>query len=725
MENGTNTVLSEQKLEQFLSPGQMPGELEIIRKAYDQLTEFCLREKNPECLYVALENASIVVTELNLTAEPVLAIFLKPLADKGVLTKEIIEKEYGMVVWEIVSGLQKIDRLDTTKSTSNAENFIKLLLTLSDDIRVILIRLGRQLYEVRHLGENIDGKQDLICEETALLYVPVAHRIGLYRIKTEMEDRVMHFKDPETYLQLEQKIRETQKDRDQYAAAFIQPIEQRLRENGFDCEIKSRIKSIPSIHKKMVAQKVEFARVYDLFAIRIIIKNSVENEKADCWKVYSLVTDIYTPNPRRLRDWISFPKSTGYESLHTTVIGPEGRWVEVQIRTQRMDDIAEKSFAAHWRYKSGDNSDPKTSFYAAIREMLEKPVQSSREITANLEKRALYTDEIFVFTPKGDLKKLKTGYTVLDFAFEVHTTVGTTCTGAIVNGKMVPLKHVLQNGDTVRILTSKTQKPNYEWLEFVKSPRVIARIKHALKMESYKDSDWGKEIIKNKVIQSGFEFKDTVINTLVDYFQCKNWLDLYQRFGEGKLDPVKIKKALTETEQETLAVSPGKEETIPLKMAEALTGKQDYIIIDSRLNAVYYQFARCCNPIPGDKIFAFVSVTQGIKIHKTNCSNAHQLVTRYPYRILEARWKTVVKEKDFTANLVVSGEYRENVINKLTQFLTNDLEVNIRSSKLQMHPGNNYTWEVGVLVSGKMNLEEIMKRLLKMKSVTNVKKLTR
>lgn len=725
MENGTNTALFEQKLQQILSLGQMAGEPELIRKAYDQLSEFCLREKKPECLFMALENASIVITELNLSTESVLAILLKPLADKGVLTTELIEKEYGTAVWEIISGLQKIDRLDTTKSTSNAENFIKLLLTLSDDIRVILIRLGRQLYEVRHLNENSKDKQNIISEETALLYVPITHRIGLYRVKTEMEDRVMRFSDPETYLQLEQKIRETQKDRDQYAAAFIRPIEQQLRENGFDCEIKSRIKSIPSIRKKMLSQKVEFERVYDLFAIRIIIKNSVGNEKADCWKVYSLVTDIYTPNPRRLRDWISLPKSTGYESLHTTVIGPEGRWVEVQIRTQRMDEIAEKSFAAHWKYKSGETSDPKPAFYAAIREMLEKPVQSSREITANLEKRALYTDEIFVFTPKGDLKKLKTGYTVLDFAFEVHTTIGTTCTGAIVNGKMVPLKHVLQNGDTVRILTSKTQKPNHEWLDFVKSPRVIARIKHDLKMESYKDSDWGKEIIKNKVIQLGFEFKDTVIKTLVDYFQCKNYLDLYQQFGEGKLDLMKIKKALTEQEPETLAVSPGKEETITMKTAEPLTGKQDYIVIDSRLNAVQYQFARCCNPIPGDKIFAFVSVTQGIKIHKTNCSNAHQLVTRYPYRILEARWKTVETEKDFTANLVVSGEYQENIMNKLTQFLTNDLEVNIRSSKLQMYPGNNYTWEVGILVSGKMNLEEIMKRLLKMKSVTNVKKLTR
>lgn len=370
-------------------------------------------------------------------------------------------------------------------------------------------------------------------------------------------------------------------------------------------------------------------------AIRIIIDNTLENEKADCWKVYSLVTDIFTPNPRRLRDWISFPKSSGYESLHTTVIGPEGKWVEVQIRTRRMDEIAEKSAAAHWRYKSATKKD-ETAFYQALRELLEKSVGSVKEKNISQEKRALYSNEIFIFTPKGDLKKLKAGYTVLDFAFEIHTGIGSTCTGAIVNGSIVPLKHALKNGDTVKILTSKNQKPNHDWLDYVKSLRVIARIKHALKMETYKESEWGKEIIKNKVSQMGIEFSDTVVNQLVNYFSCTNFLELYQRFGEGKLDPLKIKKALTEKAPDA---APAKEESFPERVSEVLTGKQDYIIIDKHLNSVHYQFAGCCKPVPGDTIFAFVSVTKGIKIHKTNCSNARQLITRYPYRILEARWK--------------------------------------------------------------------------------------
>jgi guanosine-3',5'-bis(diphosphate) 3'-pyrophosphohydrolase len=445
----------------------------------------------------------------------------------------------------------------------------------------------------------------------------------------------MQFNDPETYNRIGEKLTETKKERDKYTADFIRPIEQRLRENHFDCEIKSRVKSIPSIYRKMQVQKVEFEKVYDLFAIRIIIDNTLENEKADCWKVYSLVTDIFTPNPRRLRDWISFPKSSGYESLHTTVIGPEGKWVEVQIRTRRMDEIAEKRAAAHWRYKSGTKKD-ETAFYQTLRELLEKPSGYVKEKNINLEKRALYSDEIFIFTPKGDLKKLKAGYTVLDFAFEIHTGIGSTCTGAIVNGSIVPLKHALKNGDTVKILTSKNQKPNRDWLDFVKSPRVIARIKHALKMETYKESEWGKEIIKNKVAQMDIEFTDAIVNKLVDYFACDNILELYQRFGEGKIDPVKVKKALMEKVPEA---TPVKEESFPVRVSEVLTGKQDYIIIDKHLHSVHYQFAGCCKPVPGDTIFAFVSVTKGIKIHKTNCSNARQLITRYPYRILEARWK--------------------------------------------------------------------------------------
>lgn len=705
-------------LKKFLSFPFSKEEKEKITEAFCLADDYFRKIKRPEMMAGLLQTGEILHSELNLSCEAIIAVLLKELVPAEITGEQVV-KDFGKPVSELISGLQKIDRMDTGKYSAHAENFIKLLLTISDDIRVILIALGQRLQDIRRISEFPEDKQQHLAGETTLLYVPLAHRIGLYRIKTELEDMVMQFSDPETYYQIQQKIQETQKDRDRYTSEFIRPIEKQLKENGFVCEIKSRVKSIPSIQRKILAQKVEFDKVYDLFAIRIIIDNTIEDEKSDCWKVYSLVTDIYTPNPRRLRDWISFPKSTGYESLHTTVIGPEGRWVEVQIRTRHMDDIAEKSIAAHWKYKSEGRTDGNTDFYAAIREMLENPA-TTPEMDISREKKELYRDEIFIFTPKGDLKKIKAGYTVLDFAFEVHTDIGATCTGAIVNGTMVPLKHVLTNGDTVKILTSKNQKPNHDWLEFVKSTRVQARIRHALKMESYKDSDAGKEILKNKVTQLGFEFTDLVINKLVSYFGCENYLDLYQRFGEGKLDPLKIKKALTETEAKTQPEAPLKEESFPERISEVISGKKDFIIIDKKIDSIHYEFAKCCNPIPGDNIFAFVSVTQGIRVHKTTCPNAHELIFRYPYRILEARWKAVNTERSFTANLVVTGKSGKDIVTRLTQLLTNEMRVSVRSTRVRTNPDDTYTCDIGILMNGTVRLEEVMKRLLKVKEVYSV-----
>jgi GTP pyrophosphokinase len=690
-----------------------------LTRAYTLAEDHYQKIKKQEMIPGLMELETILTTELNLSSEAILATLLKDLVPRE-LSEEQIIKEFGKPVKDLITGLQKIDRMDTAKYTSNAENFIKLLLTISDDIRVILISLGQRLLDMRHILDFPVEKQLRLAGETSMLYVPLAHRIGLYRIKTELEDLVMRFSDPEIYRKIQQKIQETQKDRDRYTSEFIHPIAERLKEAGFVCEIKSRVKSVPSIYRKMIAQKVEFDKVYDLFAIRIILDNTIEDEKSDCWKVYSLVTDIYMPNPRRLRDWITLPKSTGYESLHTTVIGPEGKWVEVQIRTRHMDDIDEKSIAAHWKYKSNEKTNGQTEFYAAIREMLENPVPSSPDMDISREKKELYRDEIFIFTPKGDLKKLKAGYTVLDFAYEVHTDIGSTCTGAIVNGTMVPLKHVLKNGDTVKILTSRNQKPSHNWLEFVKSPRVQTRIRHALKMETYKDSDAGKEILKNKVTQLGMEFTDLVINKLVDFFGCENYLDLYQRFGEGKLDPLKIKKALTEPEIKVQPGSAQREESFPERISEVISGKKDFIIIDRKIDSIHYEFAKCCNPIQGDNIFAFVSVTQGIRIHKTTCPNAHDLISRYPYRIMEARWKAVDTEKNFTANLVVTGKFSKDLVTRLTQALTNEMKVSVRSTRVKTHPNESYTCEIGILINSTVRLDDVMKKLLKLKGVESV-----
>jgi len=636
----TENAFEEMTLEKLLDYEQLNGERTLLRKAFAAMLNQSARDEDSGYAQMVLETSSILLGDMNLGPESVKCLILKNIADKKVLSDETIENEFGKPVRILIEGLHKLERLDTTKYSTNAENFIGLLLTLSDDIRVLLIRLGMRLYDMRHLTEYSAEKQGVIIGETQALYIPIAHRLGLYRIKNELEDRVMRFIEPHTYAVIDTKLRDTKTDRDQYTAEFIKPIERQLIENGFDCELKSRVKSIPSIRRKMATQKVDFEKVYDLFAIRVILNTTVENDAADCWKIYSLVTDIYTPNPRRLRDWISFPKSTGYESLHTTVIGQEGRWVEVQIRTRRMDEVAEKGYAAHWKYKTGNKAQSRDSLYAGIRELLEKPLQSSQEKTVSREKKALYTDEIFIFTPKGDLKKLKNGYSVLDFAFEIHSEIGSTCTGAIVNGKMVPLKHILQNGDMVKILTSKTQKPNPGWLEIVKSPRNLARVKHALKMEAYKEADFGKEIIKNKVTQLGYDFTDPLINKLAAYFGCESIMELYQRFGEGKADLSKIKKALLVPDPGSVT-SQLKEETFPEQISGVMAGKEDFVIIDPKIKSLHYQFARCCNPVQGNSIFAFVSVSQGIKIHKTTCTNAHQLITRYPYRVLEARWKEI------------------------------------------------------------------------------------
>ncbi len=634
----THGEASELTLEDLLEYDVLRVEKTTLRKAFAAMLHQSARDLDAGYAGMVLETAKIILDEMGLGLESVKCVILKNVVDKGVLSREMIEAEYGRPVIGLVEGIHKLERIDTKKYDTNKENFIGLLLTLSDDIRVLLIRLGMRLYDMRHLDTYPPEKQNIITGETQALYIPIAHRLGLYKIKNELEDRVMRFHDRETYELIEKKITETRAGRDQYTADFIKPIRDSLLEHGFECELKSRVKSIPSIRRKMVTQKVEFEKVYDLFAIRIILNRTVENDAADCWKIYSLVTDIYTPNPRRLRDWITLPKPTGYESLHTTVIGPGGRWVEVQIRTRRMDEVAEKGYAAHWKYKSGGEGESKTDLYASIRELLERPVHTSLEKSISREKKALYSDEIFIFTPNGDLKRMKSGYTVLDFAFEIHSEVGSTCTGAIVNGKMVQMKHILQNGDTVKILTSKTQKPNTGWLDIVKSPRNLARIKHALKMEAFREADVGKEVIKNKVTQLGFEFIDTVINKLVAYFGCDSILDLYQRFGEGKADLSKIKKALT-TPDPTVIPVPAKEESFPERISGVMAGKEDFVIIDPKIKSLHYEFAKCCNPVPGKPIFAFVSILQGIRIHTTSCPNARQMVTHYPYRVLEARWK--------------------------------------------------------------------------------------
>ena len=566
--------------ENLIEYWDLNGSKYLLRKAFGLMLNTSATDQERDHAQLVLETVWIILDDMSLGLESVLCCILKNAADKGMLSPDAIEQEFGKPVRTLIEGILKLERLDTSKYNTNRENFIGLLVTLSHDIRVLLIRLAMCLYDMRHLSDYSNEKQSIIVGETRALYLPIAHRLGLYRIKSELEDRIMRFSNPLIYEQIDRKLHETKANRDQYAAGFIKPIAGSLAENGFNCEIKSRVKSIPSIDRKMTVQKVEFEKVYDLFAIRIILNKTYENEAADCWKIYSLITDIYSPNPHRLRDWISLPKQNGYESLHTTVIGPEGRWVEIQIRTRRMDEFAEKGYAAHWQYKTEGTETIAAELFSGLRELLAQPARVSLLKSIAREKKELYTDDIFVFTPEGDLKKLKLGCSVLDFAYDIHPKTGSTCTGAIVNGKIVPLKYTPVNGDTVKILTSKTQKPHKEWIEFVKNMRNLALVKQALKMES----DHETELVKLPVVAPGGA-------------------------------------------------------SFPESISRIKAGKEDYVIIDPGIKSLHYHFARCCDPAPGNSIFAFVSVTRGINIHRTSCANAQQLVSRYPYRVLEARWK--------------------------------------------------------------------------------------
>lgn len=552
----------------------------LLRKSFGLMLNAAASDREPGHAQMVLDTVHIILEEMNLGLKPVLCCILKNVAEKGILSPDNIAHEFGETVRILIEGIQKLEQLDTSKYDTNQENFIGLLVTLFDDIRVLLIRLAMRLYDIRHLENYSLDKQCIIVGESRMLYLPIAQRLGLYQIKTELEDLVMRYINFPVYQQIERKLYETKANRDQYTADFISPIAQRLVENGLDCEIKSRVKSIPSIYRKMTTQKVDFEKVYDIFAIRIILNKTNENETADCWKIYSIATDIYSPNPNRLRDWISFPKQNGYESLHTTVKGQEGRWVEIQIRSRRMDDFAEKGYAAHWKYKSDGKEIIEADLFTGLREILAHPAGVSLDKLITREKMALYTDDIFVFSPEGDLKKLRLGYTVSDLAKEIINETGLTCTGAIVNGKMVPLKHTLANGDTVKLLTLKNRKPHKDQLEILKKTWNLTRLKKALKIETARETISG--------IHAVFSPKDS---------------------------------------------------HFPESISNIKAGKEDFVIIDPTVKSLHYQFARCCDPTPGNSIFAFVSITQGIKIHRTSCANTHQLIKKYPYRVLEARWK--------------------------------------------------------------------------------------
>ncbi len=702
-----------------------PDYFDIVNDAIHYVKYINAGKENPTLgLDLALQVSKICITEIDLDYSAIITCILYYSVPKNQFNQNEIREKFGIKIGEIVTGLYKIPDIQLDKIGIQSENFIKLLLTISSDIRSILIKLSEMIYLLRSIKDEEDNERYAAASVISVLYAPIAHRLGLYSMKTEMEDLCLKFLESNVYRDIAKKLEESKESRNKYIEEFILPIQSELTKNKIKCEIKGRPKSIYSIWNKMKTQHVEFEEVYDKFAIRVIIDTLPENEKNDCWRVYSIITDQYKPNPLRLRDWISSPKSTGYESLHTTVIGPGEKWIEVQIRTVRMDEIAEKGHAAHWKYKEkkeGSNSD----WLKEMREALEKPNPEMDE-EHEKNKAMLYTDEIFIFTPEGDLRKLKSGHTVLDFAFSIHSSIGETCTGAIVNGKHVSFKHVVKNGDHVKILTSKNQKPRYEWLEIARSQRAKAKIKRALKSIDFKDSDLGKEMFKHKLSQLKLNFTESIIAKLQEQFGYKSSLDFYQAIGSGKLEIQRIKKALSDLDSETDKQKEVRDENI-LEIANenAKVEVKNFLVIENNLKTIDYQMAKCCNPIPGDDIFGFITVSKGTRIHKKSCTNAVDLINRYPYRVIGATWNNEAEMSRFIAQIRITGQDNIGVSNSITEIISKEFKLNLRALNIHVRKENKFEGIIVTTVNNKKQLDELMNRLRKIEDIHSVSRISK
>jgi len=658
-----------------------------IRQALDLAINACDNNititGEPEVLHV-LSVAYIIAAEMGLGLTAIITAILHDSYDRLDITQQELEKLFGKKVVEILQGFSRITGIDSLQSSYQAETFRKLLLSLADDVRVILIKLVERLEYMRNLDNASEKERLPLASETYFLYAPLAHRLGYYNIKSEMEDLAVKYLEPEQYKFVDSRIKQTTASRNRLIREFSAPLDEQLTKQGFKFNIKSRTKSVHSIMLKMKRQGVEFDEVYDLFAVRIIIDSSQENEKSDCWRVYSIVTDLYQPNPSRLRDWISVPKSNGYESLHTTVVGPRGKWVEVQIRSSRMDEIAEKGLAAHFKYKGIKGEGGLDAWLTKMRQILES---SEKEDDSFLDqiRSGLYTEEVFVFTPKGDLRQLPAGSTLLDFAFEIHTAVGASCVGGKVNGKNVTLRYVLQNGDHVSILRSKNQKPKQDWLSFVVTSKAKTKIRQALSEEKTKAAAEGKEILMRRLKNWKMNYGDSTIQKLIIHYSYKNALDLYCSIESGKIDLLDIKEFLLKEESAEASVQLP---LIPEKEIKETTGSvyADYLVIEDRVEGLDYKLAKCCNPVFGDSIFGFVTIYEGIKIHRTGCPNAHNMIARYPYRVVIAKWTKTKGAPTFGATIKISGVEDIGIVNKIADIIAG-YNLSVRNFNYSMDEG--------------------------------------
>jgi guanosine-3',5'-bis(diphosphate) 3'-pyrophosphohydrolase len=704
-----------------LKPKLKPGDKELIRHAFEMAADAhkTMRRKSGEPYILhPLAVARIGVEEIGLGVRSSICALLHDTVEDTDITLEDIEREFGTEIARIVDGLTKISNVIDVNASQQAENFKKILLTLTDDPRVILIKLSDRLHNMRTLDSMKREKQLKIASETVYVYGPLAHRMGLYNIKTELEDLAMKYLEPEAYREIARKLAETKRERSRYINEFIKPIREKLEKINVNFEIYGRPKSIHSIWNKMKKKGVSFEEVYDLFAIRVILDTEPEKEKEACWKVYSFITDEYTPSPERLRDWLSNPKSNGYEALHTTVMGPQGKWVEVQIRTKRMNEIAEKGLAAHWKYKEGTNDESRfDKWFQQIREVLNNPDNDSIDFLQDF-KTSFLAEEIYVYTPKGDVKMLPVNSTALDFAFSIHSAVGSQCIGAKVNHKLVPISHKLRSGDQVEIITSAKQKPSDDWLNLVVTAKAKSKIKDALKEEKRKVAEEGKYTLQRKVEGMGAAYNQHNIDILTVFYKLQSPLDLYYQISIKAIDLKELKEfqvlgdKLEPPKPPKPVIEHRPEHTVmPKKDAEL-------IIFGESSDRIVYTLANCCKPIPGDDVFGFVTTGKGLTIHRTNCPNATKLLSNYGHRVVKTKWARN-KEISFLTGLKIVGIDDVGVIHKITNLISGELKININAMTIEAKEGLFYG-NVRVYVHDKEELDELVERLKRLPGIETV-----
>ena len=701
----------------------------IIRKAFDVAVDAHKdqRRKSGEAyIFHPIAVAKIVARDIGLGATSIAAALMHDVVEDTDITVQDMEKMFNPKIAQLVEGLTKISKVKTDQEISmQAENFRKMLLTLNDDVRVILIKIADRLHNMQTMGSMADYKQAKIASETLYIYAPLAHRLGLYNIKTQLEDLGLKYTEPVVYNDIVSKIKETKEEQDEYIKTISDVLSTSLQEEGIEFTIKGRPKSIYSIRRKMKVQSVTFDEVYDKFALRIIYKSNPHDEKFIAWKIYSVVTDHYRPSPSRLRDWISSPKSTGYEALHITVMGPKGRWVEIQVRSERMDEIAEKGYAAHYKYKNGATEEHGLEIWLnQLKEALENSASNAVDFVEDF-KLNLYAKEIYVFTPKGEIKSLPKGATSLDFAFSIHSEIGVTTRGTKVNGKLVPLNYELNSGDQVEIITSANQKPTSQWLDYVTTSRAKNKIKYVLNENTKKSAEEGKELLERKLRHLKITLNEQTLNELVNFFKLHTSLDLFYRAGIGTIENQQLKDFAAQKSNTLVNFFKKTIKRTPTASSEQvrkneLNKKFDLLVFGVEQNKLDYKLSTCCNPIPGDDVFGFVTINEGIKVHKKDCPNAISLQSNYAYRIIQTKWIDSSQE-EFKAVLRITGMDTLGLTNELTKVISNQMNVNIQSISLSSEAGI-FKGQVTVVVQNNTILKKLIDNIRK---VDGIDKITR